>query len=68
MTSRFYAACLASYNNGVLYGVWIDASTDVDEMQEAINAMLRGSKFPNVTIPDYEAAARAAGWSDGIST
>lgn len=26
---RFYAACLASYNNGVLHGRWIDASSDV---------------------------------------
>lgn len=47
---RFYAACLASYNNGVLHGVWVDASSDVEEMQEAINAMLRESKFPNVTV------------------
>ena len=47
---RFYAACLASYNNGVLHGAWIDASTDVDEMREEIAAMLRASKFPNVTV------------------
>ncbi|TIU88858.1 MAG: hypothetical protein E5W06_00385 [Mesorhizobium sp.] len=62
---RFYAACLASYNNGVLHGRWIDASDDVDAMQDEINAMLRESKFPNVTvsIPDYESAARAAGWT-----
>lgn len=49
-TPRFYAACLASYNNGVLHGVWIDASTDTDEMQEHIDVMLRASKFPNVTV------------------
>lgn len=49
-TPRFYAACLASYNNGVLHGVWIDASTDTDEMQEQVNAMLRASKFPNVMV------------------
>ena len=48
--ARFYAACLASYNNGILHGAWIDASTDVDEMQDAINAMLRASRFPNVTV------------------
>lgn len=47
---RFYAACLASYNNGVLHGAWIDASTDTDEMQEAVDVMLRASKFPNVTV------------------
>tara|TARA_R110000796_G_scaffold9452_7_gene32203 strand:+ start:1004 stop:1669 length:666 start_codon:yes stop_codon:yes gene_type:complete len=50
ITPRFYAACLASYNNGVLHGAWIEASTDTDEMQEEIAAMLRASKFPNVTV------------------
>jgi antirestriction protein len=47
---RFYAACLASYNAGILHGTWIDASTDTDEMQEAINEMLRASPCPNVTV------------------
>jgi antirestriction protein len=51
--TRFYAACLASYNNGVLHGRWIDASADVDAMQEEVSAMLRDSKFPNVTVPCY---------------
>ncbi|MER9833393.1 antirestriction protein ArdA [Mesorhizobium sp. M0145] len=62
---RIYAACLASYNNGVLHGIWIDASDDIDAMQAEINAMLRTSRFPNVTVslPDYETAARAAGWT-----
>src|SRR5712691_11634649 len=51
---RFYAACLASYNAGRLHGTWIDASTDISEMQEAINKMLRSSPYPNVevTCPD----------------
>ncbi|MCQ1855428.1 antirestriction protein ArdA [Neorhizobium galegae] len=48
---RLYVACLASYNNGVLHGRWIDASSDVDEMQEEIAAMLRESRFPNVSVP-----------------
>ena len=57
-TPRFYAACLASYNNGVLHGAWIDAGTDVDEMQDQVNDMLRASKFPNVTVdcPDCDGA------------
>ena len=50
ITPRFYAACLASYNNGVLHGAWIDASADVDEMREEVATMLRASKFPNVTV------------------
>jgi len=65
MTVRIYAACLASYNNGVLHGRWIDADSDVDAMQTELAAMLRASPYPNVTVPDHEAAARAAGWSDG---
>lgn len=60
---RIYVACLASYNNGVLHGRWIDASADVADMWPEINAILRESKFPNVTVPDYEATARAAGWT-----
>jgi antirestriction protein len=47
---RFYAACLASYNAGVLHGAWIEASDDVAEMQLEVNAMLRASRFPNVTV------------------
>ena len=65
---RIYAACLASYDNDVLHGRWIDATSDVDDMQAEVNAMLRESRFPNVMVvaPDgYELAARQAGWSDG---
>jgi antirestriction protein len=51
---RFYAACLASYNNGVLHGAWIDASTDTGEMAAAIAEMLRASRFPNVTVAHPE--------------
>ena len=50
MTDRFYAACLASYNNGVLHGAWIDASPDVDDMQPEVDAMLQASKFPSVLV------------------
>jgi len=34
-TPRVYVACLASYNNGILHGEWIDA-TDADEIREEI--------------------------------
>ena len=47
---KLYFACLASYNNGRLHGAWIDASSDVDEMQEEIAAMLRASPYPNVMV------------------
>lgn len=63
---RFYAACLASYNNGVLHGAWIDASDDVDAMQCAIADMLRRSQFPNVQVqhPDTgETVPSAEEWA-----
>lgn len=48
---RIYVACLASYNNGVLHGAWIDVDgKDADELQEEINAILRSSPYPNVTV------------------
>ena len=47
---KIYIACLASYNNGTMHGKWIDATSDVDEMQEEVNALLRSSKYPNVMV------------------
>jgi antirestriction protein len=47
---RIYVACLASYNNGVLHGVWIDANQNVENVRDEIAAMLRDSKFPNVKV------------------
>jgi antirestriction protein len=46
---RIYVACLASYNSGVLHGRWIDVS-DLETMGGEIAAMLRESRFPNVTV------------------
>lgn len=51
---RIYVACLASYNNGVLHGRWIDADSDVDTMQAEVSAILRESRFPNVTVEHPE--------------
>jgi len=47
---RIYVACLASYNNGVLHGEWIDAAQDVDDIRAEIAEMLRDSKYPNVMV------------------
>ena len=44
-TPRIYVACLASYNRGILYGKWIDA-TDADEIREEIQNMLSESQEP----------------------
>jgi hypothetical protein len=35
---RIYVACLASYNNGILHGAWIDAWQDETAVWDEINA------------------------------
>ncbi len=53
---RIYAACLASYNAGILHGRWIDV-TDPDEIREQVAAMLAASPAPHAeewAIHDYE--------------
>ena len=57
MSTRIYAACLASYNAGKLYGKWIDANQSADEINAEISAMLRGSSEQGAeewAIHDYE--------------
>ncbi|VEB35408.1 antirestriction protein [Legionella sainthelensi] len=52
-----YIACLASYNNAILHGVWIDATQDEDKIMEEIWMMLDNSPEPDATeyaIHDYE--------------
>jgi antirestriction protein len=57
--TRIYAACLASYNNGRLHGVWIDcAGKDAEDLGAEITAMLRASPYPNVTVTDPETGAQ----------
>jgi antirestriction protein len=57
-TRRIYVACLASYNNGVLHGAWIDTEgLDEDDLSKEINEkVLLTSPYPNVivTCPDCE--------------
>lgn len=52
-----YVADLAAYNAGILHGVWINATDDLEEIQEQVNAMLAASPEPDVeeyAIHDYE--------------
>lgn len=37
---RIYVACLASYNNGILHGAWIDASQGQDGIWRDVSQML----------------------------
>lgn len=56
-TPRIYVADLAAYNAGHLHGVWIDATQDVDAMQDQVNAMLANSPVADAeeyAIHDYE--------------
>ena len=55
---QIYVADLAAYNNGYLHGVWIDATLELDEMQEQVSQMLKatplGEEAEEYAIHDYE--------------
>ena len=54
---RIYVADLAAYNNGKLHGVWINATDELDEIQEQINLMLGSSPegfAEEYAIHDYD--------------
>lgn len=54
---RVYVACLASYNRGILFGRWLDAAQEADELREEIRLMLEDSPIPNAkewAIHDHE--------------
>ena len=54
---KIYVACLASYNSGILHGEWLDASLEVEEIQEKINQMLAISPIEDAeewAIHDFE--------------
>lgn len=56
-TIQIYIADLAAYNNGKLYGKWIDATQDVTDIQDEINQLLKSSPQPDAeeyAIHDYE--------------
>lgn len=56
-TPSIYVACLASYNNAILHGVWIDATQSEDDIMKEIWEMLDNSPEPNAeeyAIHDYE--------------
>lgn len=66
---KIYVSCLASYNNGILHGRWVEASSDVEEMQEEVNAMMRESPMPDAeewAIHDYEDMPKSLGEFSGL--
>ncbi len=55
--TRIYVADLAAYNNGKLHGVWIDATQELEDIQEQIHNMLAESPeefSEEYAIHDYE--------------
>lgn len=62
---RIYVACLASYNAGKLYGAWIDADQDADDIQAEVDAMLAASPALDAeewAIHDSEGLGRIDEW------
>ena len=54
---RIYVACLASYNNGCLFGRWIEVGEDEAALRSEVAAMLRASPEPAAeewAIHDFE--------------
>ncbi len=54
---RIYVADLAAYNAGHLHGVWIDATQELDDIQEQVDAMLAASPVEGAeeyAIHDFE--------------
>jgi antirestriction protein len=54
---RIYAASLSDYNDGRLYGAWVDADIGTTAMMEQISDMLAGSRSPGAeewVIHDYD--------------
>ena len=40
---RIYVACLAAYNNGILFGEWIPADQTATDIRKNIQTMLSAS-------------------------
>lgn len=54
---RIYVADLAAYNNGKLYGAWVNACDDLDNIKAQVNEMLSESPedfAEEYAIHDYE--------------
>jgi antirestriction protein len=62
VTTSIYIACLASYNNGILHGKWVEVE-DYDQVWDAIKEVLKSSPIENAeewAIHDYEGFGKIA--------
>jgi antirestriction protein len=78
---RIYVASLADYNDGVLHGIWVDATGPLDDVTEQIDAMLanshtRGAEeyaihdsedFGPLRIDEYESLDRVVEIAHGVA-
>ena len=64
-----YVADLAAYNNGILHGVWIDATQDIEDIWQAVREMLKATPLEEVAdewaIHDYMNVSVRCDRSDG---
>lgn len=54
---KIYVACLASYNNGLLHGRWVDVTQGVDYIRDEVEAMLKESPIDDAeewAIHEYD--------------
>ncbi|HAT1956916.1 TPA: antirestriction protein ArdA [Legionella pneumophila] len=79
--SQIYVACLASYNNGILYGKWIDATQSESDIIDEIHEMLVHSPvegaeefaihdfegFGGVRLEEYDSISTIVAYADFIS-
>jgi hypothetical protein len=42
---EIFVVCLDSYHNGKVYGVWINARQEIEEIKRQISIMLSGSHY-----------------------
>lgn len=77
---QIYVACLTSYNNGTLYGEWIDATQSESDIVADIQTMLENSpvegaeefaihdyeEFGNLRLSEYESIASVVAYAEFI--
>lgn len=61
---QIYVACLSAYNNGILHGMWIDATQDVDSIREDIEWMLSWSPCAEYEACEEWAIHDYANWHE----
>ena len=64
---KYYIACLASYNNGILHGKWFDWATSDDEYHKQCKEVIDSSKClgaEETAIHDYDGGVNLGEYPD----